>query len=1533
MSSIDTRILQMQFDNQQFESGVKTSMKTLENLNSSLQLKNATVGVKTLNSVSNSISSTMSSVSSNAAVQNIAAGVESLTQKFTALGVAGVAAITNITNRLTNMAIGMAKSLTVDPIFTGFSEYEIKMKSIKTILTNTEHAGTTLDDVKKSLNDLNEYADKTIYNFAQMTDNIGKFTAAGVDLDTSVQSIKGIANIAAASGVDATRASGAMYQLSQALAAGKVQLMDWKSVVNAGMGGKLFKDALIRTSEVMGTGANAAIKKYGSFNESLTRSGWLTTDVLTETLQQFAGAYTEADLVAKGYTKQQAKDIVKMAESATEAATQVRTVTQLFDTAAENVQSGWAQSWEYIIGDSEQAPELLTAISQGFEKIVGPSTEARNNMLQFWNENGGRAAVIEGLGNVMTSLGKVLGAVSKAFREVFPRTTGKKLVEISKNFKDLTEKLKVSNKTAKDIQKAFKGVFSVVKAGVDIFVSIAKAAGKVALKFSEFLPTIFAISGKLGEFMTYVVESTKKLNLFEKASEAINEKLAPLKEGLSKAGKEFKELFDTFANSGIEALEPIIDGVAKAGKILGDVFLIVLDAIAKVFGSIDLNNIIKNINSLLTTGLLVKLGNIIDKFGGTADTAAKFIDRIKKTLDALKETLETYQSSLKAGILMKIATAIGILAGALLVLSFIDPERLEGAILSMGLLFAGMMGSMALFFKMMGDNKNLKGIIKVPTAMILLSTALLILAGAMKTVGNLEWDEIAKGLVATTGLMTILMVTTKQLSGQEGVIVKSGLAMMLFAQALKMLVEPVKELGKTNPEQLGIGVMAIGALMAEIAGFMEITKKLDGLGVKQSMGIVLMAGAMVIFAKAINEFSKMNVDQYTMGIQTLGATLLMIAGFMKITEKVGGLISLGASLAIIAGSMYIFAGAMKEMSGMSWEELQKGFTGIAGALASVALALQLMPKENLLKSAASLVVISYALKVLGDIIKSLGEMSFMQVLTSLVVLGGSLVILAGAMKQMVTCIPGAQAMVIMAAALAIFIPQFMLLANLDLNQIMTGLLTLGGIFVILAQGAIALTPILPTLTTLAGAIALLGVACLGVGLGLLAFSTAMSMLAVSGSAGGLVLLGMLNSLINLIPVFGQKVAEMFLTFLQAITEAVPKIKESVVIIATALLDGLVQLIPKVIEAALQLGIGILDALLRLLPTFVEVGTKVILALLQGISDSIGKITDTAVNIIMGFVEALLVRIPELVSAGMRLVIAFINGLASAIDEHTPELIAAGKRLFKSLINAGIEVIKAMFGPMFNWGANLIKKLIDGIKGKYTEVKNAAFGLDKKIDEALKSLPGKMWNIGVNCVKSLGNGLWSLVTYVKDKAAGIGSAAIDKVKEVLGINSPSREFAKVGSGVVEGFVKGIHDNMRDVDKSSAGIGNSAIKAIQTPMAALAKVLDSDMDMNPVITPVVDLSNVQAGAKSMNGLLSQSGSLSLSTGFGSITSSMAKIQNGNNNDDVVSAIKGLRKDISEMSNNTYQINGVTYDDGSNITSAVETLVRAAKIERRV
>lgn len=384
---IESRVVEMRFDNKHFEQNASNTMSTLDKLKAKLNFSGASKGLENVGAAAKNVN--MSSLGN---------AVETVSARFSAMDVIGVTALANITNSAVNAGKRMLSALTIDPIKTGFQEYETQINAVQTILANTSSKGTTIDEVNEALEQLNAYADMTIYNFTEMTRNIGTFTAAGVDLDTSVAAIQGIANLAAVSGSTSQQASTAMYQLSQALATGTVKLQDWNSVVNAGMGGEVFQNALIRTAAAMDGAADnveawraANIDSFGSFRDSLTQGGWLTTEVLTQTLNQFTMAAEEGSetwteykkvLMESGYTAKQAEEILKMANTATDAATKVKTFTQLWDVMKESAQSGWSQTWKLLVGDFEQAKAILTPLADFMTTVIGKISDFRNDILE-----------------------------------------------------------------------------------------------------------------------------------------------------------------------------------------------------------------------------------------------------------------------------------------------------------------------------------------------------------------------------------------------------------------------------------------------------------------------------------------------------------------------------------------------------------------------------------------------------------------------------------------------------------------------------------------------------------------------------------------------------------------------------------------------------------------------------------------------------------------------------------------------------------------------------------------------------------------------------------------------------------------------------------------------------------------------------------------------------------------------------------------------------------------------------------------------
>ena len=1611
MSSIDNRIVNMQFNNRGFESGVSTTLNSLKKLNESLKMKDASKGLTDISDNLNKVN--------GSGLSGLSKGVEAITSKFSALGVVATTALVNITNRAVNAGMALAKSLTIEPVMTGFSEYETKMGAIQTILTNTAHEGKTLTDVTAVLDELNKYADQTIYNFAEMTKNIGTFTAAGVGLDTSAAAIKGIANLAAASGSTSQQASTAMYQLSQALAAGKVSLMDWNSVVNAGMGGKLFQDALIRTSEVLGTNAEGMIKKYGSFRESLTKGEWLTSEVLTETLKQLSGAYSEAELVQQGFTESQAKEIVKLAKTATAAATEVKTVTQLMDTMKESVQSGWAQSWEYIIGDKDQATKTLTAVNDAFSSIIEPSTKARNEMLKFWNEAGGRDDLISGLSNVFGSLGKILGSVKDAFREVFPAMTGEKLVKLTEGFKDFTEKIKISDETAKKIKDTFQGVFSVFGMVGDAFKSVIGIFSSGIGIFGKLGDLALNVTSSIGKFFTGMYESLHASRIFENAANTIKSGINSVQRFFASCGETLSSFFSSLSKLDFK---PIIDMLTEIGSGLGEGLADVFEGIGKSIGKLDLNNLLVMLTAFAGKDVFKDIKNSITGFKDSINSFGDIGKGITSVLGGVKDVLQAYQTDLKSDVLTRIAVAIGLLAASLLVLASIKPAQMENALVAMTTMLIELVVALAVLFKVMGPMKFLQ-LNGLAAALMGVGVAIGLLAAAMKLLSGMSWDGIAKGLVGIGGAMLILAAASHLMNTSTKGMMGTAAAMVVLAAALIVMAQAVKMFGQLKCEELIQGLLGVGAVLAELGLFMKLTSA-NKMGLANSAGILLLAASMLVFQNAIAKFGEMDIPSLVKGLASVGALLLELAVFTKLASGATGMLTTSAAMVVMAGAINLMVPAVRSLGELSWEEIARGLTSLAGALTILGVASAVISGAKLASVGAGLAVMSAAMLVLGSALKSMGGMSWEQIAKSLVTLAGALVIFAAAMAAMTGGLAGAAAVLVMSAALAVLTPQLIAMANLSWGQIAAGLAMLAGTFVVFGVAGLALGPVTPVLIGLAAAVALLGVGCAAAGAGVALFATGMAALAGVGAAGGYAIAEVLRQLIGLLPQFASACGKALVEFAKAIGEGMPALAKAFGQMLVGLCDAIAESVPAIIEAGLALLEGLCQVLLEGLPRLIEVAVEMVIALCEGLASNAAKLVDAAVELIVNVLNALAAKVGELVQAGIDLGIAIIEGLADGISNNQQRVEDAMKKLgqalidaFKSLLGihspstvfnqAGVDTIqglingitskvnevvnkiktlatdminaiKSKFGEFLSAGKETITNIVSGISSKASEVKtkiqNAVTqalsaakakageflsagtqiisklvsGISTKASEisskiktaitnaknAASGMASQFRSIGVNIISSMASGISSMASSIASKARSVVQGAVNAAKNALGIHSPSRVFREIGDYTVQGFVKGLDDNADKVDDPATRLARRAIDGVSNTISAISNALNGEIDTSLVITPVMDLSNVNNGVKTIRDMIAENNKFSINAdATGAITSSIGTIQNRNESEQIIAALKELKGSMNGNGNTTYQINGVTYDDGSNVSDAVATLVRAARIERRI
>ena len=1403
MSSIDERIVRMRFDSAQFSTGIASTLKQLDQLKAALRLEGASQGLNEVNATAGRFST--------ASAQEQVGGLAS---KFTALQVAAITALSNIVNKGVNAGLQLAHSLSFEPILAGFHEYETNLNSIQTILANTGLKGAEgLQKVNDKLNDLNHYADQTIYNFSEMARNIGTFTAAGVTLDVATNAIKGIANLAAVSGSSAEQASSAMYQLSQALAAGKVTLEDWNSVVNAGMGGKVFQDALIETARVHGVAVDQFIKDEGSFRLSLQK-GWLTSGILTETLSKFTGELTADQLKSMGYNQQQIAGILEMGRTATDAATKVKTMTQLIDTLREAVGSGWAQTWGIVFGNFDEAKSLFTDVSNTLGGMIQNSAKARNELLQGWKDLGGRQALIDGISNAFHALLSFLTPIKDAFREIFPATTAQQLYNMTAAFRDFMAKLKLGSDTANNLRRTFAGFFAILGIGWELLKAGVKFFFDLIGKMTGAGGGLLSFTGNIGDFLVALHAAIKDGNLFGKIFEGLGKILQVPINILKTLAKLLGNLFKGTSDSAEEAQQGIgdlmgslspaealvnklksawhglVDFLDRVGAKLSEISRKVVDwakgvgdAIGGVFaGGFDFDSMLKAVNTGLFAGFFVMIKNLISKFKDFKVDGG-FLDGVKDAIEGLTGALNGMQNALNATALLTIAAAIAVLTLAMIGLSKIDAAGLTRASVAIAVMFGQLAAAFTLFNKLSTGGSALK-IGVMSAGLILLAVAVDVLASAVIKLSGTDWNGLAKGLTGLVVILAALVVASNSLDTSTPGMVRAGAGMILLAAAVRILVESVEALSGMDWAGLAKGLTGTAVLLASLALFTKFAEA-GKIGISSGAGIILLATALKILASAVGDFDKYNWEQLARGMAGIAVGLGLIVGAMNLIPA--GSVLKATGVLIVTAALEIIADAVKKMSGLSWMEIAKGLTVMAVSLGAISLAIGALPPSSVL-GATGVLIVAAALEILANAFKKMGSMSWSDIAAGLTVLAVSLTLMVAAMIVAEGSLPGAAAILVMAGALSVLAPVLKTLGAMSWSDIAAGLTALAGVFVVIGLAGLLLTPVVPMIAALAISIGILGIAVLAAGVGVLAFATAMTVLAAAGAAGTAAVVALVKGLADALPYVAVRIGEAIVAFAQVIARSGPAMLDAMTTVLEAIIDAIVRLTPKILTALTTLLFLFLDKILQSIPKLVDAGFRIANAILTGISQ----------------------KLPELIDKGADVIVAFIKGVTGAL----PKITLAATMSVIAFINSMTAQIRASSGALENAGANLAAALIDGVVG----------------------------------------GLGRLAGRAAAKAGEIAKSMLNTALSVLGIHSPSREFYWMGTMMIAGVVNSLNDNASLAEEASAGVGQTMIDSMSKTLDGLSRALGTDlMDFNPTITPVLDLSRVQKDAGTIEDLL--------------------------------------------------------------------------------
>lgn len=1185
---IDQKVVEMRFDNKHFEQNVNTTLSSIRKLEESCKFKGATKGFEDLDKSAKKVDMT-----------HLGKGLDTVQAKFSALQVIGTTALVNITNSAINMGKKMVSALTIDPVKTGFQEYETQMNAVQTILANTASKGSTLKDVNQALDELNTYADKTIYNFTEMTRNIGTFTAAGIDLETSVNSIQGIANLAAVSGSTSQQASTAMYQLSQALAAGTVKLMDWNSVVNAGMGGEMFQNALKETSKELGTGAEAAIKASGSFRESL-KDGWLTAEVLTQTLKKFttSGAneyvakytglsteaveaalkeaearYGEADAIEKasealakksGKNKDEIKSALQFAKNAEDAATKVKTFSQLWDVMKESAQSGWAQTWKLIIGDFEEAKNLLTPLAEFFTGIIGKMNDARNKLLEGalgktftklseqirtivdpvksatesvngivttlkdynkladeiiagkwgnaptrwqdlakagydWahaqnlvneklgdstrhatkykeaqkgateadksataakteltkadakslemlcalsdeelrkkgldegqikalrqlqkeadklgmsvkdfvlniDELDGRTILINSFKNIGQGLVKTFKAMADAWKEIFPPMTSNQLYNIIAGFHKLSTNFKMSDETADNLKRTFKGLFAILDivltvisgpikiafkifgqllsaADVDIFWLTAKI-GDAIVKFRDWLDSVLDFTGIFKKMMPHLqsgIAAVKEWFASLKDSESV-QKLIKIFERLGEIIKSFITGTD-LSGAGSDIISGLVkglkNGVSSVVSTLGNIAKNIIDTICDILGIKSPSRVMIAIGGFIIAGLIKGLvtgeANLWTNLKELGSSLITFFENMLGDIGGSLKKFELPQ--IKLDHIIAVGSIIGIVVAAKKVLGVF--EMFGKAAEGFGEACSGAGDLMSAFADRISPKKS--KFEEVADSVLKMSISVGILAASVYALAQLKTTQLwnAVGAVAAlAGVVIALAVAAKLVGGADGSLGKLALTLFGISLAVGTMAGAMKKLEFLTEDNIGPikeGLMLVGRLIAGFIGISKIPVDTTGmLGTLVGVSIAMLVMAKVI--KTMGTMDKATIDQ---GFVCIAAFATVIGVLMAINKIPGaGSAGLGAMFAGIALALLSMVAVVKLMGDMDVSEIKRGYQCIAAfaLIIGVLMLVNKIPGGGSKGLVGMFIGVSVALLAMSACVKILGGM-------------------------------------------------------------------------------------------------------------------------------------------------------------------------------------------------------------------------------------------------------------------------------------------------------------------------------------------------------------------------------------------------------------------------------------------------------------------------------------------------------------------------------------------------------------------------------
>lgn len=1482
---IEDGVVKLSLDQRQFGIGISSAVRSISSLTKSFVFRDQH---RELDALGRSMASIP--------FHKMAEGIDSLNNKISITGIMVASAVNNITNSVINSAKQLFDTVVTRPMRTGLQEYETQMNSVQTILANTAKHGTDLKDVNGALDRLNAYADKTIYNFTQMTDAIGRFTVAGMDLDRSVMSIMGMSNVAAIQGADAESNARAQYQLSQAMSAGVIMLQDWRSIENASMGGQIFQDSIIETARVHGVNVDAIIKKHGSFRASLEEK-WLTADIMADTLAKFTGELTDAQLLSMGYTEEQVAQIQEQAQTALDAATKVKTVSQLMSTLNEAMQSGWAMTWRLIIGDFEEAREFFTGVSEKLGNLISFSADRRNDMLKMWADAGGRDMLVDSLNTALSESISIFHRIRIAIEEVFPPLDAVTVFLATISFRDLIDSLRMSDKGIKQFKSTVTGIasaFDIVKMAVE---AVLKSVFGFAIQNKGVLDSIKQFASDLGK-------STKELRDWIKETSFFDKQVSDYGSKFREIGDAFGRLFDAVSNLGpIKALINLFNqfgtndaiswlkGLKEGSFNLLDAFIALIDGATWLVEKINEFGPIKDLTEYLNT---LTPTSISDFFTGISDSISGFFDKIKgykEYLSGLFSAMDSPEVEHARSVMDHISgiswedvtNSLGGFVEAFTNLKdrtteFFDnlipfKERVkEGFEALLNSTSVAALIGLATGFKGASEGaeeltESTSALSKVPSVLDKVFGVLNSIASALGsdsfgslvssffssintavTNGVSEFSRVLNeaDLPAFFEVLNAAIWSSILLTLRGGISkVSSGISSMFLGWApggeegwLGTLHELI--FGK----QTNVGTIkdAFVGLFSEFTG---VLKAFQSELKAEAMLKIALALAVIIGAAILLTF----VDQQKLlaGVLVIGFVLAQLFGATGVISKldVAKVIPNTIAMLLVAFSLIAVMHAIEKVINYDFDKMMTGVGMIGLLMLELAAAIKLLTfgsEVETLQAAFSLLVVAFALTELSKSTLAFGEIDPKVMVTGLTAIG---VVLAGfslfskvaSGKQMLLA---SFAIARLAFGLAAIGGVIKFLGSMSWEELAKGLITMTGALMVLALTAMILDK------AKMGSFAIIAVAAgaliLAVALKTLAsLSWEQLLVALAGLAGVLIVLGV-----------GALILAPLVPVLLAIAIVFALIGASALVLGIGIMTAAAGLALFAASAALIAGsIALVGAaIIGLIPMLGSALALGITNFVETLAGAAPRLYEAGKILISTFIMALVDNTTLFVSAVFQIITAFLQ----TVLLHLPMIISAGWGIliaFLQGIRDNIYEVATVAADIFiNFLAAMEEKMPELIDAGFSFIGTYVTAMYDAIAERAPGLIERMTGFATDVVNGFISGVNAKIGEAVQAVMGLGQQAIDGLAGIFKINSPSKVMFDMATNVAGTFIGTVKSLAGGAVTTFETLARNSQNGIRRLANAINDTFDESLNFTPLITPAVDMSGVNTAISSFN-----------------------------------------------------------------------------------